>query len=81
MGVLFNTVGNLFPAFGTKIAMKLLFTPRKRKSREEFDCLIEQATIKNIPFKNGCLKMREWGNGSTILLVHGGMLIGLILAN
>lgn len=71
MGVLFNTIGRVFPSLGTKIAMKILFTPRKRKSREEFDYLNKQATVKSIPFKDGFLKMREWGTGSTILLVHG----------
>ncbi|MBK5114645.1 MAG: alpha/beta hydrolase [Candidatus Heimdallarchaeota archaeon] len=71
MGILFNTIGNLFPAFGTKVARKLLFTPRKRKIREEFEYLDKQSTIMNIPFKDGFLKVREWGSGSTILLVHG----------
>ncbi len=71
MGIFFNTIGNLVPSFGTRIAMKLLFTPRKRKIREEFDYLDKQSTIKTIPFNEGFLKMRIWGSGSTILLVHG----------
>ncbi|MCK5159569.1 MAG: alpha/beta hydrolase, partial [Candidatus Heimdallarchaeota archaeon] len=71
MGIFFNTLGNLVPSFGTRIAMKLLFTPRKRKIREEFDYLDKQSTIKTIPFNEGFLKMRIWGSGSTILLVHG----------
>ena len=71
MGIFFNTLGNLVPSFGTRIAMKLLFTPRKRKIREEFEYLDKQSAINTIPFNEGFLKMRIWGSGPVILLVHG----------
>jgi len=68
----FNTIGRIFPAKASQIALKLFGTPRMRARHKVSDDLIDSAKKSSIWVNNLNIKMYQWGEGDkTILLVHG----------
>jgi len=67
----FRILGAIAPNLGARLAYRLFFTPQRHKPPLWEIQLSKTATVLKVPFKGGNLNALSWGNGPTVLLIHG----------
>ena len=67
----FRTVGPLAPGLAARWAEALFCTPPRHRSRPAEEAFLASGHRSTIRWEGGDLAVWEWGNGPTVVLVHG----------
>ncbi|MDA2931475.1 alpha/beta fold hydrolase, partial [Acidobacteria bacterium AH-259-O06] len=69
--MIFALLGKVVPEFVARLARRRFLTPRRYKYTGRERELLRTGTPLRIPFRGGEMKATVWGQGPTVLLVHG----------
>jgi pimeloyl-ACP methyl ester carboxylesterase len=59
------------PAFAARLGERLFLTPPRHRAPAREQAVLREAAAFDVPFEGGRLRAWRWGQGPTVLLVHG----------
>lgn len=67
----FRYLTPLVPAAGARLAVRIFYNPRKHRIPEWERAAVGRARQRELPWRGESLRVCVWGEGPTVLLVHG----------